>query len=119
MPKADELTVAGTRVSYLRGVLDSEKLSPDERQELALSTFVEVSERLIELLTEIRNEQTEIRRILAELRNGTAHDGQSIPQGDHMRCPQCGERLSIGPEAIDRGPAEVTCPRCHLILEVA
>lgn len=117
MPQSDKVSKTGARVSYLRGVLDGQKLSQDERLELVLSTFVDVSDKLLEVLAEVREEQSEIRRLLASLRPGDPVEPRAelAPQ---LSCPQCGQRLAIGPELLERGPVELTCPECHLTIEV-
>jgi len=117
MPQGDKAVKTGAQVSYLRGILDGEKLSPDERLELVLSTFAEMSERLIDAVDEIRGEQVEIRKLLAEI---ASRDGSSAhEQGEsRLSCPRCGRQLTLGTEALDGGPVEATCPECQLIIEV-
>jgi len=121
MAQPDQASSAESRVSYLRGVLDGEKLSADQRLELALSTFVEVSEKLIGLVGQVMEEQREIKRALAELRSESVSGGGARPAteaGEGLSCPQCAQRLAISPDALSRGPVEVTCPECRLVLEI-
>jgi len=117
MPQSDKVSKTGARVSYLRGVLDGQKLSQDERLELVLSTFVDVTDKLLEVLAEVREEQAEIRRLLAGFGPSGPGEAQADP-APQLSCPQCGQRLAIGPELLEQGPVELTCPECHLTIEV-
>lgn len=123
MAQRDQASVAENRVAYLRGMLDGEKLSADQRLELALSTFVEVSERLIEMVAEVKEDQNEIKELLArfrsQLQSGTDGPGRSIDaHRDFISCPQCGQRLAVSSEIVGRGSIEMTCPECQVILEI-
>ena len=121
MAQPDQASSAESRVSYLRGVLDGEKLTADQRLELALSTFVEVAERIIGLVAQVMEEQSEIKRMVGELRAEQVQGAGTRPAsdtGDGLSCPQCAQRLAVSPDALGRGPIEVTCPECRLVLEI-
>ena len=118
MPQGDKVTKTGSQVSYLRGVLEGEKLSADERLELALSTFADMSEKLVEFLEEVRDEQREIRKLLSAARQAAAEEVEAPDARETIACPLCGQSLAVAAEPTTEGSIEVTCPACDVVIEL-
>lgn len=104
------------RLEYVRGLLEAQELTEDERRDRALVALVDQVAELSAGFAMLTGEVAALREQLARAR-GTESSPSALPAAtETVFCPGCAGRIPLP----SRRPArfEVDCPQCGATLEV-
>jgi hypothetical protein len=104
------------RLEYVRGLLEAQELTEDERRDRALVALVDQVSELSAGFALLTGEVAALRSQLAQARGSAAEPVAQPPATETVFCPGCAGRIPLP----SRRPArfEVDCPQCGATLEV-
>jgi hypothetical protein len=104
------MTHSDSRLEYVRGLLEAQELTEDERRDRALLALVDQVTELSSRVARLTDEVQELRI------RGSVEVPRATEPTESVFCPGCATR--IGVPAGAHAPIEVRCPRCEATLEV-
>ena len=95
-------------------------MSEGEAADAAGEGVLDVLRGLAEQVGELRGEVTGLRQEVDALREAVSGvTGAAADEDDRIACPDCGQRLAVGPEIPSGKVIELTCPSCSALLQVS
>ncbi len=100
------------RLEYVRGLLEAQELTEDERRDRALVALVDQVSALTTRVAELTAEVTVLRARLVAPESAAPEPGARV-----VFCPACAARIPL--PRLGSTPLELDCPQCGATLEVA